>query len=142
MVKVAKKSTTTSILKGYLVPGHYYFSELEKRHYYSRILKFSITIFNFPQICHKIRMKTSRAQLQAYMKTYISLYLHSPLNDMRVPLVSIIFFLLSSSLSHLSFSTAGASHPLSHSVASGRRAASSERAGATRPHRRETELPA
>jgi hypothetical protein len=58
--------------KGYLVTGHYYFLELEKRHYYSRILKFVITIFNFPQICHKIRMKTSWSQLQAYTKTYIS----------------------------------------------------------------------
>jgi hypothetical protein len=58
--------------KGYLVPGYNYFPELEKRHYYSRILKFAITIFNFPQICHKIRMKTSRVQLQAYRKMYIS----------------------------------------------------------------------
>jgi hypothetical protein len=56
----------------------------------------------------------SRAQLHAYTKTHILLYLHSPLNDMRVPLVTIIFVLLSSSLSHLCFSTAGApSHPVS-----------------------------
>jgi hypothetical protein len=30
-----------------LVSGHYYFLELEKHHYYSRILKFVITIFDF-----------------------------------------------------------------------------------------------
>jgi hypothetical protein len=59
---------------GYLVPGHYNFSKLEKRHYYSRILKFAITILDFPRICHGIRMKTIWAQLQAYTKTYISSY--------------------------------------------------------------------
>jgi hypothetical protein len=81
--------------KGYLEPSHYNFPKLEKRHYYSRILKFAIAILDFPQICHRIRMKTTRAQLQVYRKTYISLYLCYPLNDMRAPPVS-IFFLLSS----------------------------------------------
>jgi hypothetical protein len=83
-------------MMGYLVPGHYNFSKLEKRHYYSRILKFAITILDFPRICHGIRMKTTRAQLQVYTKTYISLYLGSHFNDTRDPLVSIIFFFLSS----------------------------------------------
>jgi hypothetical protein len=69
-------------LRGYLVPSH----ELEKRHYYSCILKFAIAILNFPQICHRRRMKTTGAQLQVYTKTYISSYLRSSLNDMRVPL--------------------------------------------------------
>jgi hypothetical protein len=41
-------------------------------------------------------MKTTRAQLQVCTKTYISLYLHSPINGMWAPLVSIIFFLSSS----------------------------------------------
>jgi hypothetical protein len=41
-------------------------------------------------------MKTTRAQLQVYTKTYISLYLGYPLNDMRDPLVRIIFFFTSS----------------------------------------------
>jgi hypothetical protein len=72
---------------GYLEPSHYNFPKLEKRHYYSRILKFAIAILDFPQIYHKIRMKTTRAQLQVYRKTYISLYLCYPLNDMRAPLV-------------------------------------------------------
>jgi hypothetical protein len=77
---------------GYLVPGYYYFSKLEKRHYYSRILKFAITILDFPRICH---MKTTRAQLQVYTKTYNSSYFRYTLNGMWAPLVS-IFFLLSS----------------------------------------------
>jgi hypothetical protein len=55
-------------------------------HYYSHILKFAIVILNFPQICHRICMKTTRAQLYVYTKTHISLYLRSSLNDMRVPL--------------------------------------------------------
>jgi hypothetical protein len=71
---------------GCLVPSHYYFPQLDKHHYYSCILKFVIAIFDFSQICHTMHMKTTRAQLQAYMKTYISLYLRSPLNDMRAPL--------------------------------------------------------
>jgi hypothetical protein len=45
-------------------------------------------------------MKTTQAQLQVYMKTYISLYLRSPINDMLAPLVSIIFFLSSSLTQH------------------------------------------
>jgi hypothetical protein len=50
-----KKSfeATMAFWKGYLIPDNYYFPELEKRHYYSRILKFVITIFNFPQISTK-----------------------------------------------------------------------------------------
>jgi hypothetical protein len=75
--------------------GHYNFSGSEKRHYYSRILKFVIKILDFPQICHRIGMKTTRALLQVYTKTYISLYLHSPLNVMRAYLSA------SSSSSHL-----------------------------------------
>jgi hypothetical protein len=42
-------------------------------------------------------MKTTRVQLQAYAKTYISLHLHFLVNDMRVPLVSIFFLLQSTS---------------------------------------------
>jgi hypothetical protein len=67
-----------------------------KHHYYSRILKFVITILDLPQICHRIHTKTTRVQLQVYTKMYISLYLRSPINDMWAPLVSIIFFLSSS----------------------------------------------
>jgi hypothetical protein len=81
--------------KGYLVRDHYYLLKLEKRHYYSRILKFAITILDFPRICHGIRMKSTQVQLQVYTKTYISLYLGSPLNDTRDPLVSIISLLSS-----------------------------------------------
>jgi hypothetical protein len=80
--------------------GHYNFSGLEKHHYYSRILKFAITIVDFPQICHGIRMKTTQVQLQVYTKTYISLYLRSPINDMWAPLVNIIFYLSSSLTQH------------------------------------------
>jgi hypothetical protein len=39
---------STGWVQGYLVEDHYYFSELEKQHYYSRILKFAIAILNFP----------------------------------------------------------------------------------------------
>jgi hypothetical protein len=86
---------------GYLVPGYYYFSELEKHHYCSHFLKFAIVILEFPRICHGIRMKTSRALLQVYTKTYISLYLRFLLNDIWAPLVTIIFFLPSLSLSSI-----------------------------------------
>jgi hypothetical protein len=48
---------------------HYNFSGSEKRYCYSRILKFAITFLDFLQICHRIRVKVSRAQLQVYMKT-------------------------------------------------------------------------
>jgi hypothetical protein len=41
-------------------------------------------------------MKTTQAQLQAYTKTHISLYLRSLVNDMWAPLINIIFFLSSS----------------------------------------------
>jgi hypothetical protein len=78
---------------GYLDLGHCNFSELEKHHYYSHILNRAIAILNFPQICHEIHMKTTRAQLQAYANMYISLHLHFLVNDMRVPLVSIFFLL-------------------------------------------------
>jgi hypothetical protein len=95
-----------------LEPSHYNFPKLEKRHYYSRILKFAIAILDFPQIYHKIRMKTTRAQLQVYRRTYISLYLCYPLNDMRASLVIIFLFLPSSHLpssssSHVSVQGAG-----------------------------------
>jgi hypothetical protein len=90
------------IYMGYLEPSYYNFPKLEKRHYYSRILKFAIAILDFPQICHEIRIKTTRTQLQAYTKTYITLYLGPPLNDMWVPLVS-IFLLLSSSTNELPY---------------------------------------
>jgi hypothetical protein len=85
-----------------LEPSHYNFLKLEKHHYYSRILKFVIAILDFPQICHEIRIKTTRAQLQVYTKMYITLYLCPPLNDMWLPLVS-IFFLLSSSTNELPY---------------------------------------
>jgi hypothetical protein len=52
--------------KGYLYIGRYNFSSSEKRHYYSRILKFANTILHSSQICHGIRMKTTRVQLQVY----------------------------------------------------------------------------
>jgi hypothetical protein len=38
--------------------------------------------FCLPQICHGIRMKTTRTQLQVYTKMCMSLYLRSPINDM------------------------------------------------------------
>jgi hypothetical protein len=44
-------------------------------------------------------MKTTWAQLHVYTKTYMSLYLGSPLNDAWDPLVSIIIFFLSSLVS-------------------------------------------
>ena len=75
---------------------YYNFRCLEKRHYYSPILKHAIIIFRFPQICHRIRMDTAWAQLQAYTKTYTSSQPLSPVTDTRAPHV-IFFFLLSSS---------------------------------------------
>ena len=59
-------------MKGYLDSYHYNFRCPEKRHYYSSILKHAIIISRFPQICHRIRMDTAWAQLQAYTKTYTS----------------------------------------------------------------------
>jgi hypothetical protein len=44
-----------------LVPSHYNFSELEKRHYYSSILKFAITILLLLHSCHFLRLPTAKA---------------------------------------------------------------------------------
>jgi hypothetical protein len=46
---------------GYLVLGHYNFTELEKHHYYSSILKFAITILLLPDSYNFLRFPTFRA---------------------------------------------------------------------------------
>jgi hypothetical protein len=61
------------VFKGYLDQSHYNFSDLEKRHYNSCILKFSITILFFPPKRYRIRMETTWTHSQAYMTTYTSL---------------------------------------------------------------------
>jgi predicted LPLAT superfamily acyltransferase len=58
------RSSSSLFVKGYLDRGHYNFFGLEKRHYYSHILKFATTILDSSQLCHGIRMKTTRVQLQ------------------------------------------------------------------------------
>ena len=83
------------IKMGFLDPHHYNFRSLEKRHYYSSISKYTITIFRFSQKCHRIRMETTWAQLQVYTNTYIALKALSPTTDSRAP--HIIFLLLSPS---------------------------------------------
>jgi hypothetical protein len=48
-----------------LVPSHYNFAELEKRHYYSSYWKFSTTILQLPQVCPFLRLRRPEAHLQA-----------------------------------------------------------------------------
>jgi hypothetical protein len=65
--------------KGYLDRDHYNFSGLEKHHYYSRILKFPITILLLPNICHFIGLPSDGACCQSvFVHTYFVLFsLHS-----------------------------------------------------------------
>src|SRR6185436_4676599 len=76
----------------FLDPHHYNFRSLEKRYYYLYISKHTIIIFRFSRKCHRIRMKTTWAQLQMYTNTYIALKALSPITDSRA--LHVIFFLL------------------------------------------------
>jgi hypothetical protein len=86
-----------TIISYYLVPGHYYLPESKKRHCYSRIMKFVIAIVDLSNMSRNTYEDDSGLAAGVYTKTYISLYLCSPLNDIQAPIVSI--FLLS--YSHL-----------------------------------------
>jgi hypothetical protein len=65
--------------KGYLVLSHYNFPKLEKRHYYSSILKFATTILLLPDSCHFLRLPTFGSHCQnAFVHTcFVSFPLHS-----------------------------------------------------------------
>jgi hypothetical protein len=65
--------------KGYLVPSHYNFLELEKRHYYSSILKFATTIHLLPDFYHFIRLPGIRPHCQTVFvhRCFVYFPLHS-----------------------------------------------------------------
>jgi hypothetical protein len=56
--------TICQVKKSYLVLSHYNFPELEKRHYYSSILKFGTTILLLPDSCHFLRLPTVGSHCQ------------------------------------------------------------------------------
>ena len=57
---------------------HYNFRSLERHHYYSPILKRTITIICFPQECQRIHIGTTWAQLQTYTTTCILVWTKMP----------------------------------------------------------------